>query len=80
VNATAPFTNHRYDEEPYGEAEGADISRVHITRTFSGELAGESTAEVLIAKPQSGGGYISHDLITGTLRASRAASFSRTPG
>jgi hypothetical protein len=68
VNASAPFTNDRYDEEPYGEAHGAEVSRVHISRTFSGDLAGESTAELLIAKSEGGGGYVGHDRITGTLQ------------
>jgi Protein of unknown function (DUF3224) len=67
VTASAPFTNDRYDEEPYGEAEGAEVSRVHISRTFSGDLEGESTAELLIAKSEGGGGYVGHDRITGTL-------------
>jgi Protein of unknown function (DUF3224) len=67
VTASAPFTNDRYDEEPYGEAEGAEVSRVHISRTFSGDLEGESTAELLIAKSEGGGGYVGHDRITGAL-------------
>jgi Protein of unknown function (DUF3224) len=62
-----PFTNDRYDEEPYGEAEGAEVSRVHISRTFSGSLEGSSTAELLIAKSDGGGGYVGHDVISGTL-------------
>jgi Protein of unknown function (DUF3224) len=61
LNATAPFTNDRYDEEPYGEAAGTELSRVHISRTFTGDLDGESTAELLIAKAEGGGGYIGHD-------------------
>jgi hypothetical protein len=67
VHADAPFTNDRYDEEPYGEAEGAELSRVHISRTFSGDLDGSSTAELLTAKSKGGGGYVGHDVITGTL-------------
>jgi hypothetical protein len=67
VNASAPFTNDRYDEEAYGEAEGVEVSRVHIRRTFSGDLVGESTAELLIAKSEGGGGYVGHDRITGSL-------------
>jgi hypothetical protein len=67
VNATASFTNDRYDEEAYAEAEGVELSRVHISRTFSGDLEGESTAELMIAKSEGGGGYVGHDLITGTL-------------
>jgi uncharacterized protein DUF3224 len=67
VNASAPFSNDRYDEEPYGEADGAEVSRVHISRTFSGDLEGSSTAELLIAKSEGGGGYVGHDRITGAL-------------
>jgi Protein of unknown function (DUF3224) len=67
VNASAPFTNDRYDEEPYGEAEGPELSRVHISRTFTGDLEGESTAELMIAKSEGGGGYVGHDRITGRL-------------
>jgi Protein of unknown function (DUF3224) len=68
VNASAPFTNDRYDEEAYAEAEGVELSRVHISRTFSGDLEGESTAELMIAKSEGGGGYVGHDLVTGMLQ------------
>jgi len=74
LTATAPFTNDRYDEEPYGQAEGAEVSRVHISRTFTGDLEGESAAELLIAKSEGGGGYVGHDRITGTLEG-RSGSF-----
>ncbi|HEY3191788.1 MAG TPA: DUF3224 domain-containing protein [Solirubrobacterales bacterium] len=67
MNASAPFTNDRYEEEPYGEAEGAELSRVRISRTFTGDLEGESTAELMIAKSEGGGGYVGHDRITGRL-------------
>lgn len=67
MNASAPFTNDRYDEEAYGEAEGTELSQVHISRTFTGDLEGESTAELLIAKSEGGGGYAGHDRISGTL-------------
>jgi hypothetical protein len=67
VNASAPFTNDRYDEEPYAEADGIELSRVHISRTFSGDLEGESTAELMIAKSEGGGGYLGHDRLSGTL-------------
>jgi hypothetical protein len=67
VNASAPFTNDRYDEEAYAEADGVELSRVHISRTFTGDLQGESNAELMIAKSEGGGGYIGHDRISGTL-------------
>jgi hypothetical protein len=67
VNASAPFTNDRYDEEAYAEADGVELARVHIRRTFSGDLEGESTAELMIAKSEGGGGYVGHDKVSGTL-------------
>jgi hypothetical protein len=74
VKASAPFTNDRYDEDAYAEADGVELSRVHISRTFSGDLEGESSAELMIAKSEGGGGYIGHDRITGTL-AGRSGTF-----
>ena len=74
MNASAPFTNDRYDEEAYAEADGVKLSRVHISRSFSGDLEGESTAELMIAKSEGGGGYIGHDRINGTL-AGKTGSF-----
>jgi hypothetical protein len=67
LNASAPFTNDRYDEESYAEGDGVELSRVHITRTFTGDLEGASTAEILIAKSEGGGAYTGQDLIRGTL-------------
>jgi hypothetical protein len=67
VNASAPFTNDRYDEEAYAEADGIELSRVHISRTFTGDLEGGSTAELMMAKSEGGGGYVGLDRITGRL-------------
>jgi hypothetical protein len=67
MNASSPFTNDRYDEEAYAEADGVELSRVHISRSFTGDLEGESTGELMIAKSEGGGGYVGHDRITGTL-------------
>jgi Protein of unknown function (DUF3224) len=67
VNASAPFTNDRYEEEAYAEADGVELSRVHISRTFTGDLEGESSAELMISKSEGGGGYVGHDRIRGTL-------------
>ncbi len=74
MNVSAPFTNDRYEEEAYAEADGVELSRVHIARTFSGDLDGESTAELMIAKSEGGGGYIGHDRISGVL-AGRTGTF-----
>ena len=73
MNASAPFTNDRYDEVPDGEAEGTEVARVHISRTFTGDLEGTSTAELLIAKSEGGGGYVGQDRISGTLQGKSGA-------
>lgn len=67
MNGSAPFSNNRYEEEAYAEADGVELSRVHVSRTFTGDLDGESTAELMIAKSEAGGGYVGHDRISGVL-------------
>jgi Protein of unknown function (DUF3224) len=52
--AVATFSNETYEEEPYDEAEGADLGRVHITRRFRGDLEGTGTAELLTATTAEG--------------------------
>ena len=74
MNASSGFSNDRYDEEAYAEAGGVELSRVHISRTFTGDLEGASTGELMIAKSEGGGGYVGHDRIAGTL-AGRSGSF-----
>jgi hypothetical protein len=51
-----------------------ELSRVHIARTFTGDLEGQSTAELMISKSEGGGGYVGHDRIKGTLQG-RTGSF-----
>lgn len=66
--AVAIFTNERYDEEPYDEGEGANLSRIHITRKFEGDLDGTSTAELLTAQtPDGSAAYLGLDRIKGRL-------------
>jgi Protein of unknown function (DUF3224) len=47
--ASATFVNRTYDEEPYDDREGIALGRIHIARTFEGDLEGESSAELLAA-------------------------------
>jgi uncharacterized protein DUF3224 len=63
---TATFVNDAYEEEPYGQGEGVELGRVHITRSFSGEIVGSSTAELLTARtPDGSAGYVGQDAVTG---------------
>ena len=69
ARSVATFVNDIYEEEPYDDQAGTKLSRVHITRTFSGELEGRSTAELLTAVTQGGSaGYVALDRISGRLQ------------
>jgi Protein of unknown function (DUF3224) len=73
--AVSPFTNDSYEEEPYGSSAGTELARVHIGRSFSGELEGESTAELLTATtPAGSAAYVALDSIKGRL-AGREGTF-----
>jgi hypothetical protein len=48
-HATATFDIDSWDQQPYDENEGATLSRVRLTKTFHGDLEGNSTADLLMA-------------------------------
>jgi hypothetical protein len=74
-HARASFTNDVYEETGYGSADGTELVRIHIERTYTGDLEASSTAELLTATTPSGSaGYVAHDAITGRL-AGREGTF-----
>jgi Protein of unknown function (DUF3224) len=74
-SAEAVFTNTRYEEHPFDEHEGTALGRVEITRSFNGDLEGESTALLLTATSEGGSAaYVALDRVTGRLDG-RAGSF-----
>jgi hypothetical protein len=71
----APFTNLSHSSDVYGDASGSELSRARITRRFTGDLEGESTAELLLCKTPGGVmSYAGTDHFTGKL-SGRAGSF-----
>ena len=73
--AAATFVNDTYEEEPYDDREGTVLGRIHITRSFDGDLQGTATAELLTATTESGSAaYVAFDRITARLHA-RTGSF-----
>jgi hypothetical protein len=75
VKAAATFVNDTYEEEPYDDRDGTVLGRTHITRTFSGDLEGKATAELLTASTgESSAAYVALDRIDGRL-GGRAGSF-----
>jgi len=52
MHATGTFDIDTWQDEPYDEAEGANLRRAHLTKTFRGEVEGRSTVEMLMAQAQ----------------------------
>lgn len=66
--AVATFVNDVYEEGDVVEYDGVALRRVHIERSFSGDLAGRSTCELTTSGLQHGvAAYVAIDVISGTL-------------
>jgi Protein of unknown function (DUF3224) len=50
TRATGTFVVDSWQDEPYDEAEGAHLRRVHVTKAFHGDIEGRSTVEMLTAQ------------------------------
>lgn len=73
TRATAHFDVTGWDEAPYDEpADAPRLARATVTKAFSGDLDGESTAEVLLCQRDpgdlgAGGGYLASERFVGRL-------------
>ena len=56
----ATFVNDTYDEHGDGEFEGSALARIDITRTFSGDVDGRSTAELMTVRSADGSAAYAH--------------------
>lgn len=75
MQAQSTFTIESWEATPYDEAEGATLSRTRVTKVFSGEIEGTSTAELLMAQAQDGSAaYVGFERIVGRVNG-RAGSF-----
>ncbi|MEO3811435.1 DUF3224 domain-containing protein [Sphaerisporangium sp. B11E5] len=74
--ATGGFHIESWDQETIDDREGATIGRVHVTKTFHGDLEGTSTADLLTAAGQVEGSaaYVAFERFTGTAHG-RKGSF-----
>ena len=74
VLATSTFVNDRHDAETYDDRDGVALGRIHIARTFRGDLEGTATAELLTAMTASGSAvYVAFDRVEGTLHGRRGS-------
>jgi Protein of unknown function (DUF3224) len=68
VQADSTFVNDRHDAETYDDRDWVALGRIHVARTFRGDLEGTSTAELLTAMTASGSAvYVAFDRVDGTL-------------
>jgi hypothetical protein len=75
TRATSTFTIESWEATPYDEAEGATLSRTRVTKAFSGEIDGMSTAELLMAQaPGGSAAYVGMERIVGRMHG-REGSF-----
>jgi len=66
--AVATFVNDVYEEGDAVEHDGVALRRVHIERSFSGDIEGRSTCELTTSGLQRGmAAYVAIDVISGTL-------------
>jgi hypothetical protein len=55
-------------DKPYDEHEGTQLTRVHVGKTFTGGLAGTSTAELITVTTEAGpAAYVGIERFTGTV-------------
>ena len=76
TRATGTFEIGTWEEQPYDEREGTKLSRAHLTKTFRGDVEGESTAELLFAygTEEGSAAYAGFERVTGRVHG-RSGSF-----
>jgi hypothetical protein len=76
TSATGTFEIDSWDEKPYDEREGARLTRTRVTKTFNGDVEGESTAELLMAygAREGSAAYVGFECIVGSVNG-RSGSF-----
>jgi len=74
--ATATFRVTGWDEKPYDEIEGAaKLTRASVTKTFAGDIEGNSTVEYLMTHRADGSAdFIGYERIVGRV-GERSGSF-----
>jgi len=76
THAAGTFEIDSWEEEPYDEREGARLTRTRLTKTFRGDVEGESTAELLMAYAAEEGSaaYVGFERVVGRIHG-RSGSF-----
>ncbi len=73
--ATGAFAIDSWEDEPFGERDGVKLSRVRVTKTFTGEIEGSSTAALVMAGALEGSAaYVGLEQVVGSING-RSGSF-----
>lgn len=73
MRATSSFEVTGWDQTPYGEnTEPPLLSQATVLKTFTGDLEGESTAQLLMCQADAkdltaGAGYVASEVVNGVL-------------
>ena len=66
---TSPFTVDKFEPLASSELDGTSIGHIRITKTFTGDLVGTSTVEMLSAGTPAGPArYVAFERVTGSLK------------
>lgn len=74
-HATGTFDLDRWEEQPpYDERDGNKLTRVHIEKTFHGDLEGTSTAEIITVYTSAGpAAYVGVERFEGSVKGRRGS-------
>jgi uncharacterized protein DUF3224 len=68
TRATGTFTIDTWDAQPYEELDGVALTRTRVTKTFSGDVVGTSTAELPMAgTPTGSAAYVGFERISASV-------------
>ena len=69
THAAGTFEIESWDEKPYEEQDGTRLTRTRLTKTFSGDVEGESIAELLMAygSEEGSAAYVGLERVTGSV-------------
>lgn len=75
AKAEGTFSLDRFDaEDPYDDQDGVKIARVHISKTFTGDLVGTSETDLITVTAENPAAYVAIERFNGTVHG-RKGSF-----
>lgn len=81
-SARGDFTLNSFDSEEYDDVNGTKLGRVRIAKTFTGDLEGDGSVEMLFATPSDEklGVYVAIERVDGTLHGRNGSFVFRHDG